>query len=82
MRPMQADVVACLRGRSGLIRVGVVVVGASGNVRDASIASTEFATEITEVERECVLNTVRGLTFPHFTRETTSFEYPYQIAAP
>ena len=80
MRAVQSTVAGCFPGRSGLIRFSVTVRGTDGTVTAANVSGGDFATEVAGTpDEECAVSLVKAITLPRFTRESLTFEYPYNL---
>ncbi len=76
MRPLQAQVAACVPSFSGRVTFSFAVVGETGGVEDVTVAEED---QLEPEELECMQGVIANGSFPHFTRERLEVSYPYVL---
>ncbi|MCB9666717.1 MAG: zinc-ribbon domain-containing protein [Myxococcales bacterium] len=75
MRQVQSNVQSCGQGKSGVAQTAVKVAGASGRVSGVQVTGVFAGTPVAR----CIVNAVRGATFPKFRRTSFGFSYPFRL---
>lgn len=75
--PVAARLGACAPELSGTLRFRLVIVGGTGEVREAELVGDQAGAEFAG----CMEGHVRGVRFPRFSRETLEIQYPFEVTA-
>lgn len=69
---LRETVYACAAGRDGMVKVRATFEGASGRVTEATVEG-----DLPAESKECIVETVRGVSLPPFTQPSFDVEFPY-----
>jgi hypothetical protein len=75
MAPFRARLESCAPEVSGTVTIRLVIVGATGEVREAEALGEHAGTS----QAECWESNLRGARFPRFTREQLEIRYPFEL---